>query len=61
MKDIREKKNEDLSKLLTEKEGALKDFRFGISGSKTRNVREGRALRKDIARIKTVFSERKNA
>ncbi len=58
MKEIREKKNEDLLKLLTEKEVALKDFRFGISGSKARNVKEGLGLRREIARIKTVISER---
>ena len=32
---------------------ALKDFRFGIAGSKIKNVREGRTLRRKIARIET--------
>ncbi len=58
MKDIKEKKDTDLFKLLSEKEDALRVFRFGVSGSKTRNVREGRAIRKDIARIKTELSLR---
>ena len=42
-----------LFELLTETEKKLADFRFALSGSKTRNVREGRNLRKEIARIKT--------
>lgn len=58
MKDLLEKKDRDLTKLLSEKEEALKNFRFGIAGSKIRNVREGRSLRKEIARIKTEFSRR---
>lgn len=61
MKDIRDKKPEDLIKLLREKEEVLKNFRFGISGSKTRNVREGRGLKRDIARIHTAFAEKRTA
>jgi ribosomal protein L29 len=59
MKDIRDKKPEDLIKLLQEKEELLKNFRFGISGSKTRNVREGRGLKRDIARIHTALVEKR--
>jgi ribosomal protein L29 len=58
MKDLHNKNEKELSKLLTEKVEALRVFRFNISGSKTRNVREGRALRKDIARIYTEESNR---
>lgn len=53
MSEFKDKNEKDLNKLLTEKEEGLRSFRFGISGSKVRNVREGRGLRKDIARIKT--------
>ncbi len=49
------KTKEELHKELREKHEALKNFRFGIAGSKVRNVREGRNLRKDIARIETVL------
>lgn len=61
MKDLKDKNEKDLTKLLTEKEESLRAFRFGLSGSKTRNVREGRALRKEIARILTETSSRKTA
>ena len=47
------KSKEDLVKALYEKRGALNDFRFGSAGSKTRNVKAGKSLRKEIARIMT--------
>lgn len=57
-KEIREQKHEDITKSLRDKEGALRQFRFNIAGSKTRNVREGRDLRHEIARLKTELSRR---
>lgn len=56
IKEIKSKTNQDLSKILTEKREALRVFRFGTSGSKTKNVKEGRELKKDIARILTVLN-----
>jgi len=53
MKELLKKTEQDLTKMLREKEESLRMFRFAISGSKTRNVREGRMLRRDIARIYT--------
>ena len=58
MKDLKEKNKNDLMKILREKQEALRAFRFGIAGSKMRNVREGRAIRKEIARIQTELSSR---
>ena len=49
---------EDLMKELTEKREALRTFRFGEAGSRTRNVREGRNLRKSIAQILTEIKKR---
>lgn len=43
----------DLTKSLYDKREALRAFRFGTSGSKTKNVKEGANLRKEIARIMT--------
>ena len=57
-KDIQEKNEKDLVKELGDKQEALRAFRFGISGSKVRNVREGRLIKKDIARIQTELSRR---
>jgi ribosomal protein L29 len=55
-KEIKDKSREDLSKLLELKKGELKDFRLGSSGSKSRNVREARMIRRSIARIMTAIS-----
>ncbi len=61
MKDIRAKNDKDLQHALKEKYDALRDFRFGGAGAKARNVKQGRVIRKDIARMKTVLRERKDA
>jgi len=45
----------ELEKLLSEKRLALKNFRFGIAGSKIKNVKEGRGIKREIARIMTVM------
>lgn len=55
------KKREDLIKALYEKRTALRDFRFGLAGSKTRNVKEGFNLKKEIARIMTELSSVRRA
>lgn len=54
---FKNKTAEELAKLLAEKREALREFRFGTSGAKTKNVLEGRNLRRDIARLLT---EKKN-
>ena len=54
-KDITTKTPADLTKMLAEKRELLRAFRFGGAGAKTKNVREGRAIRKDIARILTAL------
>ena len=54
-KDITTKTQADLTKMLTERREALRAFRFGGAGAKTKNVREGRVIRKDIARILTAL------
>ena len=59
-KDFTNKTEKELQVLLNEKGLALRAFRFNVAGSNVRNVKEGRTLRKDIARIKTIFSGNKN-
>ena len=61
MKDLKTKKDEDLKKLLVEKQDALRAFRLGLSGSKIKNVKEGAEIKKDIARIMTEISSRRIA
>ncbi len=49
---------QELRKLIADKREALRTFRFGGAGSRTRNVREGRELRRAIARIMTELRTR---
>jgi len=58
-KEICNKTDSELRKLLFEKGEALRVFRFALAGSRTRNVKEGRALKKDRARIATELGSRK--
>ncbi len=56
-----EKKTEkDLVSMLGEKRKALRGFRFGLSGSKIKNVKDGRNLKKEIARVLTELKIREN-
>ena len=59
MATYKEKSNKDLIKILNEKREDLRKFRFGISGSKTRNVKEGKNTRKKIARNLTELNARR--
>jgi len=44
--------------MLADKRLALRTFRFAIAGSNMRNVKEGNALKKDIARINTLLNSK---
>ncbi|MFA6340979.1 MAG: 50S ribosomal protein L29 [Candidatus Paceibacterota bacterium] len=59
IKDVRNKTAGELQKELQEKAESLNKFKFGISGSKIKNVKEGKNLRKDIAQIMTILNEKK--
>lgn len=49
---------ESLQKMIADKREALRVFRFEGAGSRRRNVREARNLRKEIARIMTELMAR---
>lgn len=57
-KELKGKDKESLVKLVSEKREALRAFRFGIAGSKVRNMKEGKNLKKDIARILTELNSK---
>jgi ribosomal protein L29 len=59
MQEIIKMKDADLSKLLMDKRDGYRTLRFDTTGTKTRNVKEGLATRKDIARIMTEINKRK--
>ncbi|MFA5888633.1 MAG: 50S ribosomal protein L29 [Candidatus Paceibacterota bacterium] len=58
MKDFIKKTPVELKTLLSEKRLALRNFRFAVSGSNVRNVKEGNSLKKDIARILTILNNK---
>ncbi len=58
MSEFTEKTKKDLEKILMDKNKALQEFRFNTSGSKNRNVKEGRNIRRDIARILTELNKK---
>lgn len=57
IKDLQKKNETELQKELKDKREALRKFRFGLSGSQTRNTKEGNTLRKDIARITMLLNK----
>jgi len=57
MEDFKNKTENELKHMLKEKQEALRVFRFAMSGSKTKNLKEGMVLKKDIARIMTVLNK----
>lgn len=57
MKELIKKTNTELQKMLEEKRKSLSDFKFQIAGSKIKNVREGRKIKKEIAQILTAIKE----
>ncbi|HEY4506340.1 MAG TPA: 50S ribosomal protein L29 [Candidatus Paceibacterota bacterium] len=56
--EYQKKSDSELSKLLAEKKKEIQQFRFDISGSRIKNVKSGRNLRKDIARILTALKNK---
>ena len=61
MADLKTWSIADLQKEVAAKRESLRAFRFGEAGTRTRNVREGRTLRKEIARLLTEINSRKVA
>lgn len=59
MREFVGKGEQELQKLLLEREEALREFRFGMSGGKIKNIKLGKEIRKDIARILTELSARR--
>ncbi|MDO8522090.1 MAG: 50S ribosomal protein L29 [bacterium] len=60
MNDIKSQSTEELLRTVAEKREALRVFRFGGAGSRVRDVREGRNVRREIAQILTEVQSRKN-
>ncbi|MEW6611084.1 MAG: 50S ribosomal protein L29 [Patescibacteria group bacterium] len=58
MKELREKTEEELKKVLSESQGKLVDCRFRTAAGQQKDTREGRRVRRTIARILTLLRSR---
>lgn len=59
MKDIKKQSDKELAKLLSEARAAVRQFRFDVTGSKVKNIKEGANAKRIVARILTELSLRK--
>jgi large subunit ribosomal protein L29 len=57
-KELRQKTEKELRDLLNESRDKLGQLRFDLASKKLKNIREIRELRKDIARILTILSQK---
>jgi ribosomal protein L29 len=57
MKELREKSRGEREKLLLDLRTKVRELRFSVAGRETRNHREYRAMRKDVARVMTLGHE----
>jgi large subunit ribosomal protein L29 len=59
-KELREKTQEELKKLLAEKRESVRKVRFDIAVKQAKNNRDLRKDKREIARILTLISENKS-
>ena len=59
IKELKEKNKADLKGILIEKKEELSQLRFDIAASQTKEHRDYRNLKRDIARILTVLKDAK--
>ena len=59
IKEIRQKSEKDLHKLLKLNREQMRDMRFRIASKQYKAVRDLREIKKDIAKILTVLKEKK--
>lgn len=55
MKNKATKTRSEILKELNDKAVALRDIRFGVAGSKQKNVKEASNIKREIARLKTAL------
>ena len=58
MEDLSKKTIEAIKKEVSEKKALIRQFRFDLAGSKTRNVKLGKTLRKEVAQLLTELNSR---
>ena len=60
-KELQKMSDKELAKILEEKRASVRQFRFDISGSKVKNIKEGGNSKNEVARILTELSIRSKA
>lgn len=58
--EIKQKSQNELHRILAEKQEKLRQLRFDLASGKVKNVREIRQIKKDIARILTILCQKDN-
>ena len=59
IKDLKKLEIKDLNEKLTKLRNKSRELRFSIANNQLKNVRQLRAVKKDIAQILTVLKEKK--
>ena len=57
-KELKKMSERELEKLLGEKQKEVRQFRFDVTGSKVKNLKEGKSAKRDVARILTELTLR---
>lgn len=58
IKELRNKSEKDLQKLLLTEREKLRNLKFDLAAGKVKNVKESRAIKKEIARILTILNDK---
>jgi ribosomal protein L29 len=58
IRELREKTELELENLLKDKREALRKYRFEMGHGKTKNTKEGREIKRDIAKILTLLNKK---
>ena len=56
--ELKQKPKEELLKILQDSRERLGQLKFDLSSGKVKNIREIRQIKKDVARILTLFSQK---
>ena len=56
--ELKQKPKEELLKILQDSRERLRQLKFDLSSGKVKNIREIRQIKKDVARILTLFSQK---
>jgi large subunit ribosomal protein L29 len=59
-KELREKNQTELQKMLASSREKLRDLRFKVASKQLKDIREIREIKKNIARILTILREQRN-